>query len=555
MENYKLQNAGVLPAEHKAYKTFTPTVAAVAAVILACFCAFVQYEHPEGTAAQVAQYYKWLLDVEVMIFIGFGFLMTFLRRYGASAVGFNFFCSCLVILEGVLIIGAVQQVMGRGASVITLEMPLLIDATFCAGAAMIAFGAVLGKTTPTQLTWLMIGLVPLYALNQHLVFRTLEALDMGGSITIHAFGAYYGLAASLVLSNGRQAHGAYTSANIKNSASYFSNIFSMIGTLFLWMYWPSFNGALASIEASYEGGAAAHEAAADPHLPAQWYCCVNTMLSLLGSCVSTFMASAFLNAGKFDMMHVQNATLAGGVAMGSASALRLSPGGAVAVGLFAGMLSTAGFGLLAPYLESRICLGDTCGVHNLHGMPGLLGGLIAGLAAFGQAPGVAPHGNAQLGYQVLALVCTVAIAAGGGALVSAVATGRLGVNQAKALAKARQPGHDGDDFGPAEGGAAIDGLLLFDDAAFWTEVELETPHRGPAEALADVSRRNGSYHQRSSTSHHGNPSNRGLSYHGAHGSAHGGQVIAAKDSSANGARDLGLYGQRDADSAGAKLAV
>jgi hypothetical protein len=78
--------------------------------------------------------------------------------------------------------------------------------------------------------------VPLYALNQHLCFKTLQALDMGGSITIHAFGAYYGLAASLVLSNKRQAFGAYTSANPKNSASYISDLFSIIGTLFLWMF-------------------------------------------------------------------------------------------------------------------------------------------------------------------------------------------------------------------------------------------------------------------------------------------------------------------------------
>lgn len=56
-------------------------------------------------------------------------------------------------------------------------------------------------------------------------------------------------------------------------------------------------------------------------------------------------------------------------------------------------------------------------------MPGLLGGFIAGIAAFGQAAGIAPHGNAQLGFQILSLMCTVAIASTGGALVCALATG------------------------------------------------------------------------------------------------------------------------------------
>ena len=38
---------------------------------------------------------------------------------------------------------------------IELDLPLLIDTAFCAGAAMITFGAVLGKVSPTQLTWLL----------------------------------------------------------------------------------------------------------------------------------------------------------------------------------------------------------------------------------------------------------------------------------------------------------------------------------------------------------------------------------------------------------------
>ena len=46
-----------------------------------------------------------------MIFVGFGFLMTFLKHYSYSALGLNFFCSCIVMLEALLVIGAVQQVI------------------------------------------------------------------------------------------------------------------------------------------------------------------------------------------------------------------------------------------------------------------------------------------------------------------------------------------------------------------------------------------------------------------------------------------------------------
>ena len=36
-------------------------------------------------------------DIHVMIFIGFGFLMTFLRRYGYSSVSFNFLVAAFAI--------------------------------------------------------------------------------------------------------------------------------------------------------------------------------------------------------------------------------------------------------------------------------------------------------------------------------------------------------------------------------------------------------------------------------------------------------------------------
>lgn len=58
------------------------------------------------------------------------------------------------------------QVWWGGASGIAIDIPLLIDAAFAAGSAMIAFGAVLGKATPTQMLWLTFIMIPIYAVRQ-----------------------------------------------------------------------------------------------------------------------------------------------------------------------------------------------------------------------------------------------------------------------------------------------------------------------------------------------------------------------------------------------------
>lgn len=44
-------------------------------------------------------------DVHVMIFVGFGFLMTFLKRYGFGAVGFNFLLAAFGIQWALLMQG------------------------------------------------------------------------------------------------------------------------------------------------------------------------------------------------------------------------------------------------------------------------------------------------------------------------------------------------------------------------------------------------------------------------------------------------------------------
>jgi ammonium transporter Rh len=200
-----------------------------------------------------------------------------------------------------------------------------------------------------------------YALNEEIGVYFYQAVDMGGSMYVHTFGAVFGLAVAMVYKE----KSVIKAGNKLCSNNYYSNLFAMIGTLFLWMFWPSFNGALAS-------GNQQHRVI------------VNTVLALCASCLGAFMTSAVLHHGKFDMEDVLNATLAGGVIIGSSSDLVVHGFVSMVIGFLGGIVSSMGFKYVTPWLkgkEGSDRLHDTCGVLNLHGLPGILGGMIGALSA------------------------------------------------------------------------------------------------------------------------------------------------------------------------------
>ena len=63
-------------------------------------------------------------DVHVMIFIGFGFLMTFLKRYGFSSVGINMLVAAFVLQWGMLCGGLVHH-MGHTIHIDILRYAML----------------------------------------------------------------------------------------------------------------------------------------------------------------------------------------------------------------------------------------------------------------------------------------------------------------------------------------------------------------------------------------------------------------------------------------------
>lgn len=300
--------------------------------------------------------YPQFQDIHVMIFIGFAFLMTFLRKYGYSATGYTLFLAALIVQWAILAKGFFRMESGH----ISLSLGSIIDADIAAAVPLISMGALLGRTTPIQLLFMALFEVALFAVNEFIQLDILSIADVGGSITVHAFGAYFGLAVSLMLRSSKDQN----DAGQNESSNYTSDIFAMIGTLFLWVYWPSFNSVLAV-------GAGAPERAI-----------LNTYLSLAGATVTTFVLSTLVSHGnKLDMVHVQNSTLAGGVAVGSVCNLLIGPHGALLIGILSGVVSVFGYRYLSPVITEKLRLHDTCGVHNLHGMPALISAIASAIYA------------------------------------------------------------------------------------------------------------------------------------------------------------------------------
>jgi ammonium transporter Rh len=324
------------------------------AVILLLLCSHNSYGQETSsvniTSFLDEQHYNRAINIMAMLLIGFGFLMVFVRKYGRSALTATFLLTSISLPIYFMIKGS--NVFGEE----TDEITKMILAEFGAASLLIAAGAVLGRLKMPQ--YLLLGLlfIPFYMLNEWIVldngFGLIpkgSVLDTGGSIVIHAFGAIFGLGVALTMTTKQEFE-----KTIEADAT--SDRYSMLGSMMLWIFWPSFCAALVTPQEM-------------PHTV------VNVILALCGSTLATYLFSVSLRK-KISIADIANAALAGGVAIGSTCVIA-THSMAIIIGILAGGLSTFGFAIIQSRQQKWMKLIDTCGVTNLHGLPGLFGGLAA----------------------------------------------------------------------------------------------------------------------------------------------------------------------------------
>ena len=331
------------------------------------------------------QQYNFSIHILAMLLVGFGFLMVFVKKYGYSATTGTY----LVVAVGLpfyMLLRSTGALSSEAFPAATIKS--LLFAEFAVAAALIAMGAVLGRLKLHQYVLLTLVIVPAYMINEWLVLDgglgiTKGFQDSAGSIIIHAFGAYFGLGLAVAFTQREHLKTAVESDDT-------SDRFSMIGSMVLWLFWPSFCSAVVPPDQFQQT-------------------VVNTILSLCGATVMTYILSAALRKGKPAIADMANAALAGGVAVGASCNLITAPV-AFVIGLLAGALCVIGYVIVQPRLQVMLQIVDTCGVHNLHGMPGVLGGLVAIFFV----PGIM---TAQLTGIVVTIIFAYACGACGGCII------------------------------------------------------------------------------------------------------------------------------------------
>ncbi|XP_056445998.1 rh blood group, D antigen [Gadus chalcogrammus] len=317
-------------------------------VICALYAEFDPYAFMFGNTS--SKLYSEFQDVNVMVVAGFGFLGTFLVRYGFSGSGFNLLVAVIATQWSIILNGYESWIQSRR---ILIDMKSLVFAEICTASALISIGTVIGKTNPVQLILIAILEVSGFILNGWLLRTFFEVKPLYCAMQLHTFGAFFGLMLTWVM----RRKGSETPFE-KEKMDRKTGLFSMFGTLFLWMFWASLNSILVD-----EG-------------ERKLRIILSTYLALAVSAVAAAAVSVFTSPrGRINLDHIQKCSLSGGVAIGVSMSLVHRPWVAMTIGLAAGVISTLSLRYLKGHMLLAFGCHDTCGVLSVHGLPGLLGWL------------------------------------------------------------------------------------------------------------------------------------------------------------------------------------
>ncbi|KZS02985.1 Uncharacterized protein APZ42_034406 [Daphnia magna] len=414
-------------------------------------------------------------DVHLMMFIGFGYLLMLMKNSDRRSITLYFLVVAISLQWGTLCYGFFRTVKGK----IYLDIDSLLNADFACAGVLISCAAVSEFVTPLQLMFMALLEIAFSSTNKWVGSVVFQASDVGSSMFIHAFGAYFGLAVSFVLYR-RTAYCVNRQSSRKNEANDPIRSTFSASIVCKQTNHKNRNDVLVDLVAQFQRLPCKRGCGTVP-------CHHQHILFIIGQLrdgLRRFVSRCQLLHDVF-----QNSTLVGGVVIGTSADMMVNIWGAMIIGGLAGAGSVFIDRFSAKHIVDRVSgIRDAWRVNTLHGMPGILAGLVGAVVSAAATkedygfrflyrqfparsplnssseflrieyynlridPGIERTASQQAGYQIAALVVTLAIAIVGG----------LGTGMVLLLPFFRQPVPSEENDSQSDLSHAVDQLLLSD---------------------------------------------------------------------------------------------
>lgn len=309
--------------------------------------------------------YKLFQEVNIIIILGFGFLHSFLMHYSWTSVALTIIACVLSTEFGLFMLICWRAIFAVDWNYGVFNFEHLLDANLCSGAVVISLGAILGKISMPQYLILILAETIGVTFNYTLLRQVMKIIDIGGTLTIHLFGAIFGGVYSLI---------SFFSKNERNriglsrhlGSNYYSNVFAFFGSLILISYFPAFNTCLLNDDL--------YRPDDNEYKKPKYDGMINTYLAILSSIIGTFCTSPMFNQGKLIVEDILYSCFSGGIAIGGCCHLIEHYWVSLLFGFFTGMMTCFLKNLFSDKLK-RSGYHDTTNALFYHGIPGFFGGI------------------------------------------------------------------------------------------------------------------------------------------------------------------------------------
>ena len=333
---------------------------------------FSSLEYDKGKI--VEKNFKMFQEINIMIFLGFGFLRSFLKHHSWSSIGLNFMAGVLSFEIGLFSLVCWGAAFKKEWNDGKFNFNYFLNANYICATIVISLGAILGKLSiPQYFVFILLETI-FSSINTILLRQEMHIIDIGGALTVHLFGAVFGGIFSLVSFITKDER-ERISINPHLGSSYNSNIFALFGTLILITYWPAFNTSLIENTLNALNENDIYNSGINYK---KFKGIINTYLSILGSIVGTFIMSPLCNLGKIKIKDIINSCFSGGIIVAGCCHIIDRFWISILLGLICGALTTYLCNILTDRLKIK-GYHDTSDIIYYHGIPGFLGGIITSI--------------------------------------------------------------------------------------------------------------------------------------------------------------------------------